>query len=99
MAASVLARLFRHEKDHRAGVARRIARVADLANFPFSPDLQRYFLHIASTDIGERDNRDLAARLRSHILGDPLHTLHRIRRQHVRKIVHQARWGRDLNSL
>ena len=99
MSASIFARLFGNDQNHRAGVARRIAGSAGLSNLPLSSDLRRHLLDIARADVRQRYDRYLAARLGADILGDSLHPLHRIGLQDVREIVHQPgrRW--DLDAL
>lgn len=99
MATSVLARFLGHEQDHRTGIPRGIAGIPDLAHLPFAADLQRYFLDVARSDVGQRHDRHLAARLRPNILGDPLHALHGVGLKHMGEIVHQSRRRRDLDTL
>ena len=99
MPATILARFLGNHKNDCAGVASRIARIPDLADFPLAADLHRDFLDISRADVRERDDRHLSARFRPHIRGDPLHPLHRVGLQDVSKIIHQPRRGRDLNAL
>jgi hypothetical protein len=99
MTSAVLARFLRHQQDHRAGVPRRIARIPEFAHLPLATDLQCNFLDVACTDVGKRDDRHLARRLRPHIFGDALHPLHRVGLENVGEIIYQSRWWRDLDTL
>ena len=99
MASPVFARFLRHEQDHRPGIPGRIARIPDLAQLPLAADLERYFLDVARSDVGQRDDCHLARRLRPHILGDALHALNGVRLENVREIVYQSRWRGNLDTL
>jgi hypothetical protein len=98
MSATILACLLRNQENDDARVAIRITGLASLADFPLATDLQTHFLRVARPDVGKGYYRDLARRLRPNILRDLLHVSDRIRRQNVREIIHQPRWGGNLDS-
>jgi hypothetical protein len=62
-------------------------------------DLERYFLDVARSDVGQRHDRHLATGLGPHIFGDALHSLHSVGLKNVREIVYQSRWRGNLDTL
>src|SRR6185437_14022189 len=55
--------LFRHYEDDHAGIARRIARLAEFADLPRASDLQRDVLFVVLANVRQRHDDDLAAGL------------------------------------
>jgi hypothetical protein len=99
VSAPIGARLLRHEEDDHSGVARAIARIPLLAHSPLTPDLKRNVILVASSEIPERDDSDLAARLRSDVFDDALNALDRRRWNDSGEVGHKSLRSRDRNLL
>ena len=69
-----------------------------LPDFPLATDLQTDFLRIPSSDVRQSYNGDLTGRLGADVLRDLLHVGDRVWREDVREIIHQPRWGGNLDS-
>jgi hypothetical protein len=96
---SIGACLLRHDENHRARVASRIAGIADLADLPLAADLERDLVYRLLTDVGQSHNGDLAARFSPNVSGDVLDALDGRGIDDVREVVDQARWSGDLDGL
>src|SRR5262245_60541254 len=99
VATSVLRRLLRNEENDHARVARGIPGISLFADLPLATDLKRHFFERPAAEIRERDNDDLAARLRAHVGDDALHPTRVLRRDDVREVVDVSTGRRDLQPL
>src|SRR6185437_4113393 len=75
LAATGRVGLLGHHQDDDAGVARRIARLAEFAHLPRAADLERDLIRIVLPDVRQRDDHDVAAGLGPDIVDDALDVL------------------------
>ena len=99
MPAPIGARLLRHEQDHDAVVARRIAGIRLLAQLPLADHRERDIAGGAVADVGKGHDRDVAPRLRPHRRRDPEQRLLGLRAEDVGEVVDESRRLRKLQRL
>lgn len=86
-ASAAAIRLLWDEEDHDASVARAVADLGLGANLPLAENAQRGFFGCSVLKIGKRDDRDVAFRLRSHVLNESLERHFVLGAEDVREIV------------
>src|SRR5262245_39635871 len=99
VAAAVLRCLLRNEENDDARVARGIPRFCFFADLPLATDSKPDFFDRPAAEIRERDDDDLAARLRANVGDDALHPTRVLRRDDVREVVDVSTGRRDLQPL
>ncbi len=93
--SSIWCRFLWHDQDDDTGVTTRITYGRGRAHSPFPADLERHVTGLATTEISERDERNLSSRATSNIRGNALDALPALGWKHIGEVVHvSARRGK-----